>query len=87
MVNMVNDKIYELAKQAGLIEFEAIPGSDAVTPTYDSIVRAKKFAESLVQECIEQVWYTREELIDETISRNIRTRMAEHLGVTYGQPN
>lgn len=48
---MVNDKIYELAKQVGLIEFESIPGSAAVTPDYESVVKAKKFAELIVKEC------------------------------------
>lgn len=48
---MVNDKIYELAKQAGMIEFESIPGSVAVAPDYESVVRARKFAELIVKEC------------------------------------
>lgn len=48
---MVNDKIYELAKQVGLIEFESIPGSAAVTPDYESVVKARKFAELVVREC------------------------------------
>ena len=48
---MMNNKIYILAKQAGLIEFETIPGSKAVTPTYDSIVRARTFAELIVRQC------------------------------------
>ena len=47
----MNNKIYELAKQAGLIEFETIPGSNAVTPDYESVVKAKKFAELLIREC------------------------------------
>ena len=47
----MNNKIYELAKQAGLIEFETIPGSNAVTPDYESVVKAKKFAELIVKEC------------------------------------
>ena len=47
----MNNKIYELAKQAGLIEFETIPGSNAVTPDYESVVKAKKFAELIVRQC------------------------------------
>ena len=47
----MNNKIYELAKQAGLIEFETIPGSNAVTHDYESVVKAKKFAELIVREC------------------------------------
>ena len=49
----MNNKIYELAKQAGLIEFETIPGSNAVTPDYESVVKAKKFAELIVRECVQ----------------------------------
>ena len=48
---MVNDKIYELAKQAGMIEFETIPGSKAVSPSYESIVKSRKFAEMVIREC------------------------------------
>ena len=51
----MNNKIYELAKQAGLIEFETIPGSNAVTPDYESVVKAKKFAELIVRECIDKI--------------------------------
>lgn len=51
---MVNDKIYELAKQADMIEFDSIPGSKAVTPSYESIVKARKFAELIVTECLKQ---------------------------------
>jgi hypothetical protein len=50
---MVNDKIYQLARQAELIEFESIPGSTAVTPSYESIAKARKFAELIVAECIQ----------------------------------
>jgi hypothetical protein len=48
---MVNDKIYELARQADMIEFDSIPGSKAMTPSYESIVKARKFAELIVKEC------------------------------------
>lgn len=47
----MNKKIYELAKQADLIEFDSIPGSTTVTPTYESVVKAKKFAELIMKEC------------------------------------
>jgi len=50
----MNNKIYELAKQAGLIEFETIPGSNAVTPDYESVVKAKKFAQLIVEECAQR---------------------------------
>ena len=47
------NRIYELAKEAGLIEFDAIPGSNAVTPNYASVVKSQKFAELIVRECVE----------------------------------
>ena len=46
------DKIFELAKQADLIEWGTLP-SGAQTPDYESVVKAKKFAELIVQECID----------------------------------
>lgn len=48
---MINDKIYQLARQADMIEFDSIPGTTAVTPSYESIVKARKFAELIVKEC------------------------------------
>ena len=47
----MNKRIYELAKQAGLIEFEPIGDLDAVTPDYTSVVKAQEFAELIIQEC------------------------------------
>ena len=40
-----------------------------------------KFAELIVRECLEQVWYTREDYINENISEVIKQRMKEHFGV------
>lgn len=51
----MNDKIYELAKQAGLIEFDNIPGSNAVTPSYESVVKARMFGELMYDECIDAI--------------------------------
>ena len=45
------NRIYELAKEAGMIEFDVIPDSDAVTPNYTSVAKAQKFAELIVREC------------------------------------
>lgn len=47
------NRIYELAKEAGMIEFDSIPGSNAVTPDHTSVAKAQKFAELIVRECIE----------------------------------
>ena len=48
---MINDRIYELARQADLIEFEPIGDSDEYTPNHTSVVKARKFARLIVQEC------------------------------------
>lgn len=47
----MNEKIFDLAKQANLIEWHPIAGTDAKTPDHMSIARAEKFAELIVQEC------------------------------------
>jgi hypothetical protein len=47
---MMNERIFELAKQADLIQWDTLP-SGAKTPDYESVVKAKKFAELIVREC------------------------------------
>jgi hypothetical protein len=46
----MNKRIFELAKQADLIQWDTLP-SGAKTPDYESVVNAKKFAELIVKEC------------------------------------
>jgi hypothetical protein len=47
-----NSKIYALAKEAGLIEFEQFAWNPELgSPTYESVAKARKFAESIVMEC------------------------------------
>ena len=41
----------------------------------------KKFAELIVAECMDQVWYTREDMINENISQVIKDRIKQHFGV------
>jgi len=50
---MINNEIYDLAAQAGLITFESIHDSMAVTPNLESVAKAMKFAELLIRECTE----------------------------------
>ena len=45
------------------------------------IFSKEKFAELIVRECMEQVWYTREDGINGNISEVIKERMKEHFGV------
>lgn len=47
-----NSKIYALAKEAGLIEFEQFAWNPELgSPTYESVAKARKFAELIVEEC------------------------------------
>jgi hypothetical protein len=41
----------------------------------------KKFAELIVKECMEQVWYTREDGINGNVSEVIKDRIKQHFGV------
>jgi hypothetical protein len=41
----------------------------------------EKFAELIVRECVEQVWYTREDGINGNISQVVKDRIKEHFGV------
>ena len=50
----MNERIFELAKQADLIHWDTLP-SGARTPDHESVVKAKKFAELIVRECAELV--------------------------------
>ena len=46
----MNQRIFKLAKQADLIQWDTLP-SGARTPDHESVVKAKKFAELIVREC------------------------------------
>ena len=46
--------IFDLAKEAGLIEFEPLSWNpDAQSPNPESVAKAYKFAELIVRECLE----------------------------------
>jgi hypothetical protein len=47
----MNERIFELAKQTNLIQWDTLP-SGARTPDHESVVKAIKFAELIVRECI-----------------------------------
>jgi hypothetical protein len=40
-----------------------------------------KFAELIVRECMDQVWYTREDGINGNVSEVIKDRIKQHFGV------
>lgn len=46
----MNERIFEFAKQADLIQWDTLP-SGARTPDHESVVKAKRFAELIVKEC------------------------------------
>jgi predicted Zn-dependent protease with MMP-like domain len=77
----MNERIEKLGEQADLLgEFTPtkIPGRYVGYITEEQIL---KFAELLVKECIEQVWYTREDGINGNISQVIKDRIKQHFGV------
>ena len=53
---MINNKIYDLATKAGLITFESIHDSMAVSPSIESVAKARKFAELIVRECMTNLY-------------------------------
>jgi hypothetical protein len=81
----MNKRIFELAKQADLIQWDTLP-SGAKTPDYESVVNAKKFAELIVRECMWKIMQRKEEAIDndwhvdEAMSAAI-SDISEHFGV------
>lgn len=69
-------RLEELMYQAGL----TAQGSWDEMDAYDRQA-IEKFAELIVRECMEQVWYTREDGINGNISEVIKDRMKQHFGV------
>jgi hypothetical protein len=83
----MNDRIRELAKQADLIKWDILP-SGARTPDHASVVKAQKFAELIVQECLELTFgKDRRQLLDKgdlnganLVQKDI-IRVIKHFGV------
>ena len=69
----MNERIEELSLQC--IRYKLI--AEGARSDFDY----KKFAELIIRECIEQVWYTREDGINGNVSEVIKERMKEHFGV------
>ena len=68
-------RIFELAKQADLIQWDSLP-SGARTPDYESVVKARKFAELIVKECC-KIMADHPDRPAGVIKRNVK----EHFGV------
>ena len=82
----MNKRIFKLAKQADLIQWDTLP-SGAKTPDHESVVKAKKFAELIVKECAKRVeskadrWGNMtDEIINECILECAKD-LKEHFGV------
>jgi hypothetical protein len=69
----MNERIQKLAREAALAEGWG-PGVWQTTFT-------EKFAELIVRECMEQVFYTIEDQEQDNISGSVRDRIKEHFGV------
>lgn len=50
-MNKQYERIFELAKKADIIQWDPLP-SGARTPDHESVVKAMKFAELIVKECM-----------------------------------
>jgi hypothetical protein len=72
----MNERIKLLAEQAGMEDYP----TEGVNALYGDVT-IQKFAELIVGECMEQVWYTREDGINGNVSEVIKDRIKQHFGV------
>lgn len=78
----MNKQILKLAKKSGATLSEGFDGNKAfVYGITMSPEELEKFAELIVKECIEQVWYSREDGINGNVSQVIKDRIKQHFGV------
>ena len=77
----MNERIKELAIQAGFFyeDYKDIWYLEYHNQTCEE--EMKKFAELIVYECMEQVHYTREDMINDNISQVIKDRIEKHFGI------
>ena len=77
----MNERIEKLARQAREQTEEFNSVRNKLTVEEWTEIYNEKFAELIVAECVDQVWYTREDMINENISEVIKLRIKEHFGV------
>lgn len=65
----MSKRMRELAEQAGYY----------IDPDFD--IEFEVFAELIMRECMEQVWYTREDGINGNVSEVVKDRIKQHFGV------
>jgi hypothetical protein len=74
----MNERIKQIT---GQVLDELVPET-WVALGYDKIKEIQnRTAELIVRECMEQVWYTREDGINGNVSQVIKDRIKEHFGV------
>jgi len=76
----MNERIKALAEKAGMTN-DKFGMFFALDKHNEDGVDLELFVELFVRECMEQVWYTREDYINENISEVIKERMKQHFGV------
>ena len=70
----MNERIRKIESRA----WGQVPRTNGLVRTEDF---NEKFAELIVKECMEQVWYSREDGINGNVSEVIKDRIKEHFGV------
>ena len=80
----MNERIVKLISEADAyawtIAEKYVPECGEVNYLWEDAFR-KKFAELIVKECMEQVWYSREDGINGNVSEVIKDRIKQHFGV------
>ena len=79
----MNARIFELAKQADLIQWDTLP-SGARTPDHESVVKAKKFAELIVghaTECVRDVLREEDSDLSYTAATQVQNKIKQFFGV------
>ena len=71
----MNERIHDLA----MLARKHFPKTETSGEFW--VLDEKKFAELIVRECMEQVWYTREDSINGNVSEVIKQRIEQHFGV------
>jgi hypothetical protein len=79
----MNKRIRDLAITGGIYDcicdpYDKLKNGD---PYSSVMIDLERFAEKIVKECMEQVWYTREDSINGNVSEVIKERMKQHFGV------
>jgi hypothetical protein len=76
----MNNRIFELAKQVELIQWDKLP-SGAITPDYESVVKAKRFAELIVKECLGKIENEAAQYAEPVWAFELVNDIKEHFGV------